>query len=392
VTTRVPEGIAALREHLDRTPDDHDARLRLADRLLGAGERAAARQELLRVQAVAAPVRRLAVARLARLDEDDGEVAAAAERWERLLADDVEDPEAWAQLERLRRSAHTPLPPERLDATPVAPTLESPQGVNVSRYEIEREIGRGTSATVYLARERLLRLDVAIKVLHPHLAAPGQEAARGRFFREARTAAALRHPGVVAIYDVDEAARTIVMEHLAGGSLRDRLRRGAPEGEGALPSEEADALARSLLEAIAFVHARGIVHGDITPRNVLLRRRGAAVLADFGIARRRGRAEPDREAPAGTPLYLAPEQFRGAEASAATDLFAVGAVLWETLAGRPMREHADLAVDRFAAPPLPAPVRAAAPQLAALVERLTAVAPAGRPPSAEEALASLPRR
>lgn len=252
--------------------------------------------------------------------------------------------------------------------------------LSLSRYEILREIGRGSTATVYLARDRSLGIELALKVFHSP--ARLSEACQ-RFFAEARLLAGLRHPGVVAIYDLDESARVLVMEHLAGGSLRDRLARARPA---ALPGDETKALARSLLSALAYVHAAGAVHGDITPRNILLRSSGEPVLADFGSAHLLGANNASKLA-GGTPIYLAPEQLRGAVSSPLTDLFAVGAVLWEALAGRPMRQHADLLAGRLDRPPLP---RGEAPAgLAELVACLTESEPERRPSSAGQALQRL---
>jgi eukaryotic-like serine/threonine-protein kinase len=230
-------------------------------------------------------------------------------------------------------------------------------------------------------------MEVALKILHPHLAGAARSEARRRFFEEARTAAGLRHPGVVAIYDLDETTRTLVMEYVPGGTLR-RLLDG-----GALPATVVAMLARALLDALGYVHARGIVHGDVKPSNLLLRRplsdaEAPVVIADFGIAHLAGSAlRPD--APAGTPLYLAPEQFRGAPSSPATDLYALGAILRELLAGRPMRRHADLTGQRFEAPALPDRRPPDVPELADLVRRLTATDPAARPPDTAAARALL---
>src|SRR5205814_4936729 len=183
-------------------------------------------------------------------------------------------------------------------------------------------------------------------------------------FHEARVAARLRHPGVVAIYDLDEKTRTLVMEHLPGGTLRSRLASGLDLGQ-------ALGIARTLLLALSYVHARGVVHGDITPRNILLRRTGETVLADFGNARLvEGTSVVEAT---GTPTYLAPEQFRGAPPSPAADLFAAGAIVWEALSGRPMRQHGDLVANRFGTAPVPAEVRAGLPaRVVDVVEALTA--------------------
>ena len=265
-------------------------------------------------------------------------------------------------------------------------TLIQPESVSLSRYEILREIGRGATSTVYLARDRTLGIELALKVFHPP-ARLADEAGQ-RFFAEARLVAGLRHPGVVAIYDLDEAAHTLVMEHLPDGTLRDRLARARPT---ALPCDEAMALTRSLLSTLVYVHAAGVVHGDITPRNILYRSPGEPVLADFGSARLLG-ADSNSELAAGTPIYLAPEQLRGSDSSPLTDLFAVGAILWEALAGQPMRQHADLLAGRLESRPLarmpdqPSPARAC---LADLVAWLTENEPVRRPGSAAQELQKL---
>jgi tRNA A-37 threonylcarbamoyl transferase component Bud32 len=330
----------ALRRHLERHPDDAGARLRFARLLIGSGQRTAARQALASLEALprAESAGRELRARLdrllAELDEADGLLAAAAARWERLLADDLDDPEARVRLARLRPAVAPPGAP-----APERPaggeTLVSPEGVDALRYRLLREIGRGATATVYLARDEALDLPVALKVLHPQLAGARQSEALARFFAGARLAARVRHPGVVAIYDVDEAARSLAMEWIPGGTLRDRLR----AHPGGIPADEIAAAARGLLGTLAFLHARGVVHGDLKPSNLLLRRPGDLVLADFGAAALIGAAG---DSGGGTPLYLAPEQLRGAPRAPATDLYAAGAVLAEMAAGRPLRSHADL--------------------------------------------------
>ena len=322
----------ALRGHLDEHPDDQRSRLRFASVLTSLGERARARALLASLEAAGDDdgVRREAVRRLADLDEADGAVLAAAERWEKILADDIDDPQARTHLALLR--------PTRSDVEiDASQTLVSPAGVETLRFRLLRELGRGATATVYLARDEALQLDVALKVLHPQLSGSGRSESLRRFFADARVAAAVRHPGVVAIYDVDEAARAVAMEWIAGGTLRQRLR----EHPGGLPTSELRATARSLLGALGHVHAAGIVHGDLKPSNLLLRAPGAVVLADFGSAGLAGDPRAAASA-AGTPLYFAPEQFQGAPASPATDLYAVGAILWEAATGRPLRSHADL--------------------------------------------------
>jgi len=384
---------AALRRHLGSTPGDARSRLRYARLLMACGERAAARHELEALDppdaaddAIAADANRL----LAELDESDGAPGRAAQRWERLLADDIDDPQARAHLRRLRAGDLPPL------AEGAAGTLVSPEGVQALRYRLLRELGRGATSAVYLAHDEVLDIPIALKVLHPQLAGPARSDARRRFFAEARLAAALRHPGVIAIYDLDEAARTLSMEYIAGGTLRARLRQPAATA-GALDAGEIFAIARSLLAALAYVHERGIAHGDIKPSNLLLRAPGVVVLADFGIAQLLASGPGPRasDAPAGTPLYLAPEQFQGAPVSPATDLYAAGAILWELLMGRPLRDQGTLVAGRLhdAAPVPPAVIArlgAGGAALADTVEALTRRLPAERPSSSRDALARVP--
>jgi tRNA A-37 threonylcarbamoyl transferase component Bud32 len=349
-----PIGAAlALRRHLERHAGDSAARLRFARVLIAAGEHGAARQALAPLEAQlenawarqragtlpGLPTEREVERALAELDEADGALSSAAGRWERLLADDIDDAQARARLARLRPTAPTPLRRENGGAGAVE-TLVSPEGVETLRYRLVREIGRGATATVYLARDEALDLSVALKILHPQLAGTRRTEPLLRFLAGARLLGGLRHPGVVAVYDVDEPARALAMEWIAGGTLRARL--GVhPDG---LPAAEVAATARGLVATLAFLHGQGIVHGDLKPSNLLLRAPGEVVLADFGAAVRiDGDAGSVRLGePGGTPLYLAPEQFQGAPASAETDLYAAGAILWEAAMGHSLRTHADL--------------------------------------------------
>jgi len=338
----------ALRNHLGEHPDDDRTRLRFALVLIALGDAARARATLAPLEGGADDegVRREAVRRLAELDEADGSVLAATDRWEKILADDIDDPQARTHLALLR--------PARSDVgIDPSQTLVSPAGIETLRFRLLRELGRGATATVYLARDEALNLEVALKVLHPQLSSAGRSDALRRFFADARVAAAVRHPGVVAIYDVDEAARAVAMEWIPGGTLRQRLR----EHPGGLAPAELRATALSLLAAVSHVHAAGIVHGDLKPSNLLLRAPGDVVLADFGAAELTGGAAVSAGA-AGTPLYFAPEQFQGAPGSPAADLYAVGAILWEAATGRPLRSHADLMRGALAGHPLPVEGRA----------------------------------
>jgi serine/threonine-protein kinase len=201
------------------------------------------------------------------------------------------------------------------------------------RYRIERELGRGGMATVYLARDLKHDRHVALKVLRPELAVSlGTE----RFLREIRTAAALSHPHVLPLYDSGETSGVLyyVMPYVEGESLRDRLRR-----EGQLPVDEAIRIARAVASAVAYAHSHGLIHRDIKPENILLSG-GEAVLSDFGIARAVTLAGDERLTESGlslgTPAYMSPEQATGdSRLDGRVDVYALGCVLYEMLAGDP---------------------------------------------------------
>ncbi|MFL5495041.1 MAG: protein kinase domain-containing protein [Gemmatimonadales bacterium] len=201
------------------------------------------------------------------------------------------------------------------------------------RYGIERELGRGGMATVFLARDLRHDRPVAFKVLHPDLAATlGPE----RFQREIRMAARLQHPHILTVLDSGEAGGRLwfTMPFIQGESLRDRLNR-----EKQLPVEDALRIAREAADALDYAHQEGIVHRDIKPENIMLTGRHALV-ADFGIARALGGSVAQRLTETGlaigTPAYMSPEQGTGErEVDGRSDIYSLGIVLYEMLAGEP---------------------------------------------------------
>ncbi len=204
--------------------------------------------------------------------------------------------------------------------------------VFAERYTIQRELGRGGTAIVYLAEDAKHRRPVALKVLRPELA---EVLGRDRFEREIEIAARLAHPNILPLFDSGEADGLFfyVMPYVGGESLRDRLQR-----EVQLPVDEAVGIALAIADALAHAHAAGVVHRDIKPENVLFQS-GHAVVADFGIARAISAAAGDRLTHTGlvvgTPAYMSPEQASGALVDGRTDVYSLATVLYEMLSGRP---------------------------------------------------------
>ena len=200
------------------------------------------------------------------------------------------------------------------------------------RYTIERELGRGGMATVYLARDTKHDREVAVKVLLPELSASiGAE----RFEREIKLAAKLQHPHILALYDsgVADGLLYYVMPFVKGESLRDKLDR-----EGMLPVEDAIRLTLEICGALQHAHDQGIVHRDIKPENILLAH-DHALVADFGIARAASEAGQQKLTQTGmavgTPVYMAPEQSTGDVVGPTADIYSLGCMLYEMLAGEP---------------------------------------------------------
>ena len=209
-----------------------------------------------------------------------------------------------------------------------------PLALPADRYAIEREIGRGGYATVYLARDLRHQRRVAIKVLNQSLAS---EVGLERFQAEIDIAASLAHPNIVPVFDSGAAGDTLfyVMPFIEGESLRQRIER-----DGALATDDAMRIARDMAHALTYAHSRNVVHRDIKPENILLMQSGGhALVADFGIAKvlsgaQRGRLTVTGSA-IGTPLYMSPEQSVGLPVDARSDIYSFAAVVFEMLTGMP---------------------------------------------------------
>jgi serine/threonine protein kinase len=202
------------------------------------------------------------------------------------------------------------------------------------RYRLEREVGQGGMATVYLAHDVRHDRKVALKVLRPELSAIIGAA---RFLAEIKTTANLQHPHILSLFDSGEADGLVfyVMPYVEGESLRVRLTR-----EKQLPVDEAVRIAREIADALDYAHRHGVIHRDIKPENILLHD-GRAMVADFGIALAAARSDSgtrmtETGMSLGTPYYMSPEQAMGErEITAKSDVYALGCVLYEMLTGEP---------------------------------------------------------
>ena len=257
------------------------------------------------------------------------------------------------------------------------------------RYHLERELGRGGMGIVYLAREERLQRPVAIKLLPPVLAS--QSGLRERLLQEARTAAQLSHPHVVPIHSVDETGpfAYFVMAYVEGETLAERVGRRGP-----LPPVEVARLLREAAWALAYAHARGVVHRDVKPENILLDDATArTLLTDFGIAQAARDAGLAGEV-VGTPEFMSPEQASGEPVDGRSDLYSLGVVGYYALTGTtPFRGASvgELLARQIAQ--RPALLAEAAPRvprrLAAIVERCLEKDPAARHPSGEALVEAL---
>ena len=196
------------------------------------------------------------------------------------------------------------------------------------RYRLERKLGSGGMADVWLAVDEELKRHVAVKILHERYA--NDEQFVERFRREATHAAGLSHPNIVSIYDrgVSGGSYYIVMEYIEGRTLKELIVTRGP-----CPVPVAISYTRQVLAALRYAHKNGIIHRDIKPHNVLVDLEGRVKVADFGIARAGASEMTEADSIVGTAQYLSPEQARGAPVDESSDLYSTGIVLYELLTG-----------------------------------------------------------
>ncbi len=268
----------------------------------------------------------------------------------------------------------------------LAPTDDPEMLGRIGSYEVSGVIGCGGMGVVFKAHDRSLDRVVAIKVMAPHLAGSG--AARKRFARESKAAAAVLHPNVIAIHCVadDPKLPYLVMPYIGGTSLQKRV-----EADGPLCTQDTLRIGQQIAAGLAAAHAQGLVHRDIKPANILLERGVERVtITDFGLARAVDDATMTRSGViAGTPQYMSPEQARGESIDHRSDLFSLGSVLYMMCAGHsPFRAETTFGILRRITDNQPRPLREIHPDvpewLCAIIEKLHAKEPSERFQSAEE--------
>jgi serine/threonine-protein kinase len=286
--------------------------------------------------------------------------------------------------EDVKSSPHT----VKLDHAPPQPTASRSAiapGTQIGEYVVERRVARGGMGAIYAARHPVLGRPAAIKIIHAELT--GDRALLERFVREAQAVNLIRHPNIVDVFsigDLPDGRTYFVMDWLDGASLAQRL-----QGEGRIPLAEAAWILDETADALATAHEAGVVHRDLKPANIFLARRGGQTevkVLDFGIAKLSGiaREQTSTGVLMGTPAYLAPEQARTSQVDHRADIYALGVVAYEMLAGtRPFAGSSqDSVVGKHIAvepPPIGEQVGDLPLPVAAIVMSMMAKDPAGRP-------------
>ncbi|HKP14570.1 MAG TPA: protein kinase [Gemmatimonadaceae bacterium] len=237
---------------------------------------------------------------------------------------------------------------------------------DIGKYHILELVGEGAMGVVYKARDSVLDRTVAVKVMNDAIAR--QDELRTRFLREAQAAASLQHPNVVSIYDLGEVDGHlyIAMEFVQGADLEALMREHEP-----LSLQEKLDIAIDILSGLAYAHKRGIVHRDVKPANIRIAEDGRAKLMDFGVAHLTSSKLTSTGASLGTPVYMSPEQITGGKSTPATDVFAVGAVLYELLTGcKPFDSQTLQGLFYKILTEKPAPIRDAMPGLPTALDHI----------------------